>query len=89
MGIRLYFDRALPTLLLYKAERPQFDELARLGAIKPMAGWSDVYGAEHLVRLFGACVRVARMSCSRAPGADALAVPPFSLPPGLDLQQGP
>jgi len=47
-GIRIYFDKALGTLLLYRFERPQYSDLTKKQA-KPL---SEVYGAEHLLRLF-------------------------------------
>lgn len=47
-GIRSYFDKALPVMLLYKKERRQYQE-AIVDDISP----STVYGAEHLLRLFG------------------------------------
>ena len=47
-GIRCYFDKALPMMLLYKRERQQYEE-AIVDDISP----STVYGAEHLLRLFG------------------------------------
>ena len=46
-GVKDYFEHALPSLLLYKAERPQFDETAALDAL-----FCDQYGIEHLLRLF-------------------------------------
>ncbi|KAI4337016.1 hypothetical protein L6164_015478 [Bauhinia variegata] len=46
-GLRSYFDKALPVILLYKNERHQYQE-ACLDDISP----STVYGAEHLLRLF-------------------------------------
>ncbi|KAI7741949.1 hypothetical protein M8C21_031279 [Ambrosia artemisiifolia] len=46
-GIRCYFDKALPVMLLYKEERKQYEE-ATANGIPP----SKVYGAEHLLRLF-------------------------------------
>ncbi|KMZ71336.1 Mortality factor 4 like 1 [Zostera marina] len=46
-GIRCYFDKALPEMLLYKKECQQYEE-AIVGNISP----SSVYGAEHLLRLF-------------------------------------
>lgn len=46
-GIRSYFDKALPAMLLYKNERRQYEDNVR-DAISP----SSVYGAEHLLRLF-------------------------------------
>lgn len=47
-GIRLYFDKALPVILLYKKERQQYHE-----AVSANVSPSSVYGAEHLMRLFG------------------------------------
>lgn len=46
--MRGYFDKALPVMLLYKKERRQYDE-----AIAENVSPSTVYGAEHLLRLFG------------------------------------
>ena len=64
-GLRLYFDRSLPLILLYKYERPQHnmfaaEEGARLNAARssaassavPIIRWSNIYGCEHLLRLF-------------------------------------
>ncbi|RZS09030.1 hypothetical protein BHM03_00040078, partial [Ensete ventricosum] len=47
-GLRCYFDKALPAMLLYKKERQQYHE-----AVRDDASPSTVYGAEHLLRLFG------------------------------------
>ncbi|KAL0017478.1 hypothetical protein SO802_004547 [Lithocarpus litseifolius] len=46
-GLRCYFDKALPAILLYKSERWQYKE-----AISVDVSPSTVYGAEHLLRLF-------------------------------------
>ncbi|XP_059634686.1 protein MRG1-like [Cornus florida] len=46
-GLRCYFDKALPVMLLYKSERLQYQE-----AITDDVSPSTVYGAEHLLRLF-------------------------------------
>ncbi|GMN34512.1 hypothetical protein TIFTF001_004728 [Ficus carica] len=46
-GIRCYFDKALPVMLLYKKERKQFHEVVS-DDVSP----STIYGAEHLLRLF-------------------------------------
>lgn len=47
-GLRCYFDKALPAMLLYKEERQQYKEV-----IADNVSPSGVYGAEHLLRLFG------------------------------------
>lgn len=48
-GIVLYFDKALGNNLLYRFERAQYLDIRRkTGELKPM---SEVYGAEHLLRL--------------------------------------
>ncbi|XP_057469792.1 protein MRG1-like isoform X2 [Actinidia eriantha] len=46
-GLRCYFDKALPAMLLYKSERQQYQE-----AIAQHVSPSTVYGAGHLLRLF-------------------------------------
>jgi mortality factor 4-like protein 1 len=47
-GLCCYFDKALPMMLLYNNEHKQYQE-ACPNDIVP----SDIYGAEHLLRLFG------------------------------------
>lgn len=47
-GLSGYFDQALPAMLLYEGERQQYQALSA-EHIPP----STVYGAEHLLRLFG------------------------------------
>ena len=49
-GITLYFDKALGNNLLYRFERAQYVEQKRASSDKAM---SEIYGAEHLLRLFG------------------------------------
>jgi len=49
-GIKVYFDRCLGNILLYRFERQQYVDVRRANEGKEM---SDVYGAEHLLRLFG------------------------------------
>ncbi|KAL3634220.1 hypothetical protein CASFOL_021274 [Castilleja foliolosa] len=46
-GLRCYFNKALPAMLLYKEERQQYEQVIS-DNITP----SGVYGAEHLLRLF-------------------------------------
>ncbi|KAJ3077949.1 Esa1p-associated factor, partial [Rhizoclosmatium hyalinum] len=48
-GIKSYFDKALGNILLYRFERQQYVELKKKFGDKEM---SEVYGAEHLLRLF-------------------------------------
>ncbi|KAG5361307.1 Chromatin modification-related protein [Yarrowia sp. C11] len=50
-GIKLYFDRSLGSILLYRFEREQYLQVTQSPdhSNKTM---SDVYGAEHLLRLF-------------------------------------
>ena len=59
-GLQSYFDRALGQNLLYRNERPQFAQVRKeywtgqqvvIGTEKEM---SQIYGAEHLLRMLGA-----------------------------------
>lgn len=47
-GLRCCFDKALGVILLYKCEQLQYAE-ATADSVPP----SKIYGAEHLLRLFG------------------------------------
>lgn len=54
-GLRLYFNKALGNNLLYRFERGQYGEQRKAtGEDEPEM--SRVYGAEHLLRLFGKCL---------------------------------
>ncbi|CAA0840677.1 Protein MRG1 [Striga hermonthica] len=46
-GLRCYFDKALPAMLLYKEEREQYKQV-----IADNTPPSCIYGAEHFLRLF-------------------------------------
>ena len=48
-GLRLYFNKALPRVLLYRQEREQYEALSQR---YPETEMVDLYGAEHLLRLF-------------------------------------
>ena len=48
-GLRKYFDRALGSILLYRFEREQFEEICKANKDKKV---SELYGIEHLCRLF-------------------------------------
>jgi mortality factor 4-like protein 1 len=49
-GIRLYFDRGLGNILLYRNERSQYQSIKKKYAENTRM--SDIYGPEHLLRLF-------------------------------------
>jgi len=55
-GLQLYFDKALPTILLYRQEREQYDQLMKVASTD--LSCSQLYGGEHLLRLF---VRMPRL----------------------------
>lgn len=49
-GVKVYFDRALGNMLLYRFERPQYETLKEENSqFMP----SEHYGLEHLLRLLG------------------------------------
>jgi mortality factor 4-like protein 1 len=58
-GLKEYFNKSLGRLLLYRYERGQYEDvLARVknsGDDLEGLPLSDIYGCEHLLRLFGKC----------------------------------
>ncbi|KAI0037703.1 MRG-domain-containing protein [Auriscalpium vulgare] len=56
-GLQVYFDRALGSNLLYRFERPQYADIRRRYVTGPTVKigeeleMSEVYGAEHLLRM--------------------------------------
>ncbi|KAI9097061.1 MRG-domain-containing protein [Phlyctochytrium arcticum] len=48
-GLKMYFNSGLKSILLYQQERPQFAQLAKKS---PDVNPCNVYGAEHILRLF-------------------------------------
>ncbi|CAM9313779.1 unnamed protein product [Discosporangium mesarthrocarpum] len=48
-GLSIYFDKALPLILLYRQERAQYDRIVQE---HPGKSPREMYGAEHLLRLF-------------------------------------
>lgn len=65
-GVREYFEKCLGRILLYRFEREQFFEVRQLWEAGTGEwegkGVGDVYGAEHLCRLFGMSPVVAPLS---------------------------
>ncbi|CEP13820.1 hypothetical protein [Parasitella parasitica] len=48
-GLRIYFNKALGSMLLYRFERHQYAEIRKTHSETNLV---DIYGAEHLLRLF-------------------------------------
>jgi len=68
-GLKEYFNKSLGRLLLYRFEREQFYDISTQVeqptndlAGKPL---SDIYGGEHLLRLFGKPVSTIYDNCKR------------------------
>lgn len=83
-GIREYFDKSLGRLLLYRFEREQYHILRKKwengveGYVDK--GPCDIYGAEHLARLFGKISFGVSMSSENRPNLCLIRVQ-FRVPP--------
>ena len=58
VGCKDYFEKCLGRILLYRFEREQYFEMTQMlnkGGKWEGKNMGDVYGAEHLCRLFGEC----------------------------------
>ncbi|CAI8005495.1 Mortality factor 4-like protein 1 [Geodia barretti] len=67
-GVREYFDAMLGAQLLYKFERPQYADMLEAHPDTPMA---EIYGVEHLLRLF---VRIGPMLSFTAMEEDSMSL---------------
>ena len=56
-GLQQYFEKCLGTILLYRFERQQYADIRK--KYGDQIRLSEVYGAEHLLRLLGIIVRSA------------------------------
>jgi mortality factor 4-like protein 1 len=58
-GLKVYFDKALGSNLLYRFERPQYADMRKRYVTGPTVQvnqereMSAIYGAEHLLRMIG------------------------------------
>jgi mortality factor 4-like protein 1 len=58
-GLKVYFDKALGSNLLYRFERPQYADIRKRYVTGPTVQvnqereMSAIYGAEHLLRMIG------------------------------------
>lgn len=75
-GVREYFNQCLGRILLYRFEREQFFEVRKTWEEDGKAA-ADVYGAEHLARLFGKSLFLPFPTCTFS------SLSPFSATPLL------
>lgn len=90
-GMRDYFDKCLGKILLYRFERDQFYEVrdwwegSSAAEHENIKGPADVYGAEHLARLFGEsplCSPFVNRNLHKPNPLSQSHSSPSSLPPG-------
>ncbi|KAI9820690.1 MAG: Esa1p-associated factor [Pycnora praestabilis] len=83
-GIKEYFDKCLGRILLYRFEREQFFEQRQLWEAGTGEwegkGPGDVYGAEHLFRLFGIVLFHIQLHAIIGPSALLMSIPAVSMP---------
>lgn len=58
MGLKVYFEKSLGKILLYRSERSQLGDVRKWWESGKFPEWEgkgpgDCYGAEHLARLLG------------------------------------
>lgn len=69
MGLKVYFEKSLGKILLYKQERMQLADVRKWWETGRFEEWDgkgpgDCYGAEHLARLLGECIYLLEFSSS-------------------------
>jgi mortality factor 4-like protein 1 len=89
-GVKEYFNKSLGRILLYRFERPQFYNVHKdiesghgEHAGKTLA---DMYGCEHLLRLFGECLAPWKLFLPRRTDKTAVSMPDLIAHTNMDSQ---
>ena len=87
VGVKEYFEKCLGRILLYRFEREQFFEIRQLWEAGTGEwegkGAGDVYGAEHLCRLFGKSLPLSSFTTIYPPQYPSFITNKFNLPTSL------